>query len=269
MTSGEGGGWHEGTDYGNAAVNRMIEAYLYLRDAGGRDYFTRTNFPRHHARYFLYTIQPGNELRYNGGDSGRDKAVTVNPYTRRVAVQLARGLAGTTESQYVQYWANHVMPTMPGGWSEQKAPNFIWTEMTLPERNYTELPTHYFSQGTGWFNSRTGWDDAATSVSFICTDRMMDHQHKDQNAFVIYKGSGQAGWLAIDANFCSGSNGLTNSGFVHNTLIVNGEDQRFDDDMADVMRNEATDEYRYIMGQAGNAYWVDPGSYDPGERARP
>lgn len=264
-TKAIGGGWHEGTDYGNAAVNRMFESYLYLRDAGGRDYFTTTNFPRHHARYFLYSIQPGNAVRYNGGDSGRDKSASVNPYTRRVAVQLARGLAGTTESQYIQYWANHEYATLPGGWSEQYGPNFIWTDLTLPERNYAELPTHYFSPGTGWMNSRTGWDDAATSVSFICTDREMDHQHKDQNSFVIYKGSDLEGWLAIDANFCSESNGLTQAGAVHNTILVNREDQRFAEDIGEVLRNELTAEYRYVMGDAADAYWTNNGAFDTGD----
>jgi hypothetical protein len=118
--------------------------------------------------------------------------------------------------------------------------------------------------GLGWVNSRSSWADDAVSVSFICADRVQTHQHKDQNSFVIYKGSGLEGWLAIDANFCSGSNGLTKGGNVHNILLVNGEDQRYGDFNRKPVKHEFTNEYSYVVGDAADAYWTNPGAYSSG-----
>ena len=267
---GAGGGWHEGVDYGTAAKNQIFDIYLYLKLAGGKDYFTTTTFPRAAALFHIYSVQPGGEVRYNGGDSGRDKAVYVSPYERATAIQLARGLQGTVESQYLQNWARRVIPTMGSGWQHMFPEDFLYTDVRYPEADYHQLPLAYLAgsttsdAGLGWVNSRSSWADDAVSVSFICADRVQNHQHKDQNSFVIYKGSGLDGWLAIDANFCSGSNGLTKGGNVHNIILVNGEDQRYDDFNRKPVKHEFTNEYSYVVGDAADAYYTNPGQYSSG-----
>ena len=263
-TRGAGGGWHEGTQYGTAAKNQIFDLYLYLRDAGGRDYFTTTSFPRSATYFHIYLVQPGNDVRYNGGDAGREKREWVSPYERETALQLARGLLGTVESEYAQYWANHVMPTMGTGWQHMYASDFLWTNLAQPERDFKELPTSYFAEGLGWLNSRSSWADDAVCVTFICADRVQAHQHKDQNSFTIYKGNSLEGWLAIDANFCPESNGLSKGGSAHNTILVNGEDQRYGDGTGEAIKHEITDQYAYVMGDASDAYWVNPGGWGHG-----
>jgi parallel beta-helix repeat protein len=266
---GSGGGWHEGTQYGTAAKNQIFDIYLFLREAGAKDYFTTTSFPRAAARFFLYCNQPGNEVRYNGGDAGRDKEVPVCPYQRGTALQLARGLAGTVESEYMQYWANHIYPDMGTGWQHMYPTDFLHTNLSLSERNWYDQPTAYCTGsgggGLGWMNSRSSWDPDAVSVTFICADRVQNHQHKDQNTFVIFKGDGLGGWQAIDANYCSGSNGLYKNGYLHNTLLVNNEDQRYGDGTGEVLRYELTPEYSYVVGDATDAYWTNPSGYSHGD----
>jgi parallel beta-helix repeat protein len=267
---GAGGGWHEGMDYGTAAKNQIFAIYLYLKIAGATDYFATTTFPRAAARFHIYGVQPGADVRYNGGDSGRDKTVQVSPYERETAIQLARGLQGTVESQHLQNWARRETPTMGSGWQHMFPADLLWTDVNFPETDYTTLPLAFFGgsptsdQGLGFVNSRSSWAADAVSVTFVCADRVQNHQHKDQNSFVIYQGSGLEGWLAIDANFCSESNGLSKSGAVHNILLVNGEDQRFADYSRQPVKHEFTNEYSYVIGDAADAYWTNPGAYASG-----
>ncbi len=266
---GAGGGWHEGTQYGTAAKNQIFDIYLYLRAAGAKDYYASTSFPRSAARFFLYLNQPDNDVRYNGGDAGRDKDVPISPYQRQTAIQLALGLAGTVESEFLQYFANNVKPDMGTGWQHMYPLDFLLTNLNLPERNWNNEPLAYCTGtgggGLGWMNSRSGWDSDAVSVTFISADRVQNHQHKDQNSFVIFKGYGISGWQAIDANFCDGSNGLLKNGYLHNTLLVNGEDQRYGDGTGEIVRHELTPEYSYVVGDASDAYWTDPGGYSHGD----
>jgi hypothetical protein len=123
--------------------------------------------------------------------------------------------------------------------------DMLWTDTRYPETDYNALPLCYYAgstttdDGLGFVNSRTSWAADAVSVSFVCGQRIQSHQHKDQNSFVIYKGSGTDGWLAMDTNMCSESNGLTQEGNVHNTLLVNGEDQRFADYKSQPVKHES------------------------------
>jgi hypothetical protein len=268
---GAGGGWHEGSDYGTAAKNQIFAIYLYYKLAGGKDYFTTTTFPRASALFHIYATQPGGDVRYNGGDSGRDKGVPMSPFERETAIQLARGLQGTVESQYLQNWARRIVPDMSTGWQFMYEADMLWTDTHYPESDYTALPLCYLGgsttsdAGLGFVNSRSSWAADAVSVSFVCGDRVQSHQHKDQNSFVIYDGQGLDGWLAIDANFCSESNGLTQDGPVHNILLVNGEDQRFADYNGKPVKHEFTNEYSYARGDAADAYWTNPGGYRTGD----
>ncbi len=268
---GSGGGWHEGTDYGTAAKNQIFAIYLYLKLAGGKDYFATTSFPRQAALFHIYHTQPGGDRRYNGGDSGRDKVVPMTPFERETAIQLARGLQGTTESQYLQNWARRIVPDMMTGWQFMYGADMLWTDTRYPEADYTTLPLCYYAgstvndNGLGFVASRSSWAPDATAVTFVCGDRVQSHQHKDQNSFVIYKGEGTDGWLAIDANMCSESNGLTQDGPVHNILLVNNQDQRFADYKGAPVKHEFTGEYSYARGDATDAYWTNPGGYRTGD----
>jgi parallel beta-helix repeat protein len=262
----DGGGWHEGEAYGIAGKHRMFQAFTLLKLAGGRNYFEELDFPRESVHYLLHDVVPGNYGFDPGGDSGRDKSNKLNPYFRRVALLQAVGLEGTVEGQYIQFWLNHIYPEMEPGWSFEKPWDFLLYDHRRPERNWTpDLPLYYHAQGYDWINSRSSWADDAVSVSFISADRIQDHQHKDQNSFVIYRGSGSGGWLAIDANRCSGSNGLSKDTRVHNSILVNNEGQRYGYGTGDIIKFEAGNNYTYVVGDASDAYYTDPGGWGHGK----
>lgn len=254
---GKGGGWHEGNGYGLVSKMYLMEAFWTLKKSGARDYFSRTGFPREAALYHLYSIQPGNSRIYPGGDLPNDVEGAVRSYDRWLFLFLARGLEGSDESRYAQYWTRNVLTEM-GSYRWLYPWDFILSNGSLPAANPGILPLSYHAVGLDWMNSRSSWQDDAVSVSFICTDRKQSHQHADQNSFVIYR----TGWQAMDAN--EASSGLLAASIGHNTFLINNEGQRYADNMASMVRYGASSDYTYASGDAGNAYYSGAGAYGEG-----
>jgi hypothetical protein len=245
----------------------LLEALLILKQTAGLDYFNDPAHPfaRHCLYYELHTIQPGNGVLYPGGDQPNDPVAHVNDYDRHIMLLLAEGLKGTVESQYAQYWCDNIYTRMDGI-SIMIPVDFLLYDGTLPERNYSEIETRYFAPGVGWVNSRSDWTSQAVSVTMVSTDRVQGHQHREQNAFVIYKGGTpdrRDGWLLTDIQ--PFSSGLPSSTTFHNTIVVNGFDQRFGNGTGDIVKFEPAAGYTYMVGDASDAYWSNPEPYGPGD----
>lgn len=244
---GKGGGWHEGVNYRQGSWNHMYEMFLVLRNAGGPDYFQDISFPRETVYYNHYILQPGNRYLYPGGDLARSSSMEVSNYDRKIMLFLADGLKGQLESQYAQYILENIYAEMD--WKYLLGFEFALAD-DLPSRNTTELPKVYRAEGLDWVTSRSGWNSNDVCVSFISADKILGHQHRDQNSFVIFK----EGWQAADASTYSAS-GIIQSTDTHNTIIVDGWGQRYGEGTGDVLKYEATDEYTYVVGDATDAYY--------------
>ncbi len=267
-TRGKGGGWLEGENYGRAMKRHLFEAFTLLAETAGIDYFHDPAHPfaREAVRYELATVQPGGKILYPGGDASQEPTLRTNPYDRHMMLLLAGGLAGTVESQYAQYWCNHVLTQMQGI-SDMIPVDFFLHDPDLPERDFSELPTRYFSEGMDWVHSRSDWTDNAIAVTFTCTDRVQGHQHRDQNHFVIYIGGSADpvdGWILTDTQPYSST--LPRSSDWHNTILVGGTSQRFGAGTGDMIRYEAAPTYTYAVGDASDAYWTNPGNYGSGDQ---
>jgi hypothetical protein len=193
-TRGKGGGWFEGENYGNASKRHLCDTLLLLKQTTGQDLFNNPAhpFPRQSLYYEFYSIQPGDASLYPGGDQPAIAQAPVRGYNRDLLLTIAEGMKGTVESEYAQYWCNHVETNMDDI-EVMIAFDFLLYHPEYPERNHkTSLPTSYLAEGAGWVHSRSDWSSTATSVVMVSTDRIEGHQHRDQNAFVIYKGSDPA-----------------------------------------------------------------------------
>ncbi|MDH4037352.1 MAG: right-handed parallel beta-helix repeat-containing protein [Candidatus Krumholzibacteria bacterium] len=262
-TYGKGGGWHEGDQYGPSAKRHLFEALVILRRAGGRDFFNdpATSFPLEAALYKFYSTQPRGRLFYSGGDAGREPTFGIYDYDRHEMICLADGLEGRAESAYAQYWVNHFYPLADG--TGQQVVDFMFYRPVLPESPLSALPLNYRAEGMDWMNSRSSWGDDAVSVSFVSTDAVAGHQHNDQNAFQIYRGSSGSrldGWLVTDTQpFATGNRTATAS---HNTIIVdNATCQRYGRGTGNMEKYSAvmntSPAYVYTMGDASDAYYDD------------
>jgi len=192
-------------------------------------------------------LQPGNQYLYPGGDLARTSSMSVSNYDRTIMLFLANGLKGQLESQYAQYILKNIYAEM--AWKYLLGLELALAE-DLPSRNTTELPKVYWAEGLDWVTSRSGWNSNDVCVSFISADKILGHQHRDQNSVVIFK----EGWQAVDASTYSAS-GIIQSTDTHNTIIVDGWGQRYGVGTGDVLKYKATDEYTYVVGDATDAYY--------------
>lgn len=261
-TKGSGGGWVEGTESGRTMKRTFFEALLLLQQTAGVDYFNDPAHPfaREAAHYAFYAEQPGNGVLYPGGDASDDPTLAVNAYDREVMLLLADGLSGSVEGQYARYWLTHDVTAMAG--VPKLVPyDFYLDRPGLPERDFRELPSRYAAGGTGWINSRSDWSDNAVSVSFTSTDRIEARQHADQNHFTIYEGGATTpvdGWLVTDVQ--PFSNVSPRGSQYHNTLLVGGTSQRFGAGTGAIVRQDLDHpDYVYVLGDASDAYWTNPG----------
>jgi len=256
---GAGGGWHEGVYYGRRSKLMMLELFLALKNADGVDYFTQSSFPADAVFFHIYSLQPGTQRFYPGGDLARTASEPLTSDDQHVFAMLAAGLGPRAEAQYARYSVDAHVPSPSNTWNYTKS----WLAMlhvpAAVSRNYDELPLSYHADGLGFVNSRSEWGPDAVSVSFISTDRIQSHQQQDQNSFVIWKG----GWQAIDATTYSQS-GILPHTFTHNTLMIGGHGQRYGDGTGSVLKFERGNGYVFVAGEANDAYWAGANEYGHG-----
>jgi len=267
-TRGKGGGWYEGENYGDAAKRHLFESLLLLKQTTGVDMFNDPAHPfcRQAFYYALYSIQPGDAVFYPGGDQPNIRQAPVHGYTREFMLQVAEAMNGTVEGEYAQYWLNHVLPNTDD--IPALIPvDFLRYHPDYPQRDHkASLPTNYFAEGAGWAHSRSDWSDTGVSVVMVSTDRIEGHQHRDQNAFVIYKGSsptvGAQGWVMTEAMPFTSNVG--DDTWEHNTIVVDDTEQRYGVGTGKILKYDAQAGYVYAVGDAADAYYTNPGHYGHG-----
>ena len=246
-TNGAGGAWHEGDAGGVKAKTAMFELFALLEADGRPDYFATTLFPSDALFYHLYSIQPGEQVRYPGGDLTGDPTGPVGDGDRLVMLLLARGLAGEATGEFGQHWLGNVYTAMQS--LSMYAWDLLLVDSSLPSTDYSGLTPNYAAQGLGWINSRSGWGANDVSLSFVCGDKLQDAQHLDQNSFVIY----HDGWQAGDAGSFSAT-GMLPPTDLHNTIIVDGQGQRTGAGTGAIVKYEFDTDYAYMVGDASDAY---------------
>jgi hypothetical protein len=145
--------------------------------------------------------------------------------------------------------------------------DFLQYHPEYPERDHKlSLPTSYMAEGPGWVHSRSDWSKTATAVTMVSTDRIEGHQHRDQNAFVIYKGTdpqqGYLNWFMTEGTPYSSN--VADDTWEHNTIVVDDTEQRFGYGTGKIIKYDAEPGYVYAVGDANDAYYTDPGHYSHG-----
>lgn len=215
-----GGDWHEGTNYGERAKQRLFSAFAAIASMGGPNYFAKTPFANASIVYAAYQVQPGRRYLAPMGDLSRSSAMEVTPYDR----------------EYVQnatYWSDDPAVRGLGAWYlREVSPSYLTDAAKMRRLLYDDVvfpidtppippngrPLGYRSPGTDWLNARSAWDDAATSLTVVATSEIVQsHAHVDTGSFVIWRG----GWQAADA-VSYGKSGLNWEAGAHNMIQVPG-----------------------------------------------
>jgi len=258
-SSGEGGGWHDGSYYSWGAKRYTMEIFHVLDRANGRNYFQISDFPKQCAKLMLYVGQPDDFSYYGGGDIPDPRQTEgFLGSARWLMLQLADNLRGTDESRYAQYWVNHVITAMDLSYNSPW--DFLLSAPNLPEQFWDDLPLSYHAPGWGFVNARSSWNSDAVSITLISTIKQASHQNSNQNSFTVFKN----GWQIVEANVFGGSysHGISQGTEFQNTMIFNNTGQRpwgflgneIIHSTGVITKFEDASEYAYVVGDASAAY---------------
>jgi hypothetical protein len=217
---GRGGDWHEGSNYGERAKERLFSAFAAIASMGGPNYFAKSPFANDSILYALYQVQPGRKYLAPMGDLSRESVMDVTPFDRDY-MQIATYWTDDPKLRGLGAWyLNEVAPGYVG-----HGPNIrylLYRDVIFPTPTPAtppaSLPLSYRSAGTDWINARSAWTDGATSVTIEgVSDIKQSHAHFDTGSFVIWRG----GWQAADAT-SYGKSGLNWEAQAHNMIVVAG-----------------------------------------------
>ncbi len=231
-----GGGWAEGTNYGEGSKGRLADLFSLLAAAGRGNPFEASDYFSAALRYAHYQLQPGNVHLYPAGDMARESDMTANAYDRQYVQQAVYWLAGSKARGVGQWYLEHVVPNYRTGFSHPQA---LWRDLVyrvdVPSEPQSSLPLAYWARGDNFVSTRSGWDSHATAL-MVSGASILDqsHDHLDTGGFTLW----HDGWQLVDAVTYSHS-GLLQEPGAHNLIHVSGARKvsvtpkgllRFDDD---------------------------------------
>ena len=214
-----GGGWVEGTNYGEGSKGRLADLLSLVAAAGVDNAFRRSDYFRAALLYAHYQLQPGNVYLYPAGDMARESDMTANPYDRLSVQQMVYWLPDSDERAVGQWYLGHVVPDFRTGF---RLPLALWRDLLykldVPEKPQSSLPLVYWAKGDNFVSMRSGWDAHATALMVSGASRIdQSHAHLDTGGFTLWRD----GWQVVDAVTFSHS-GLLQEPAAHNVVDVPG-----------------------------------------------
>lgn len=174
---------------------------------------------RRHHENMIHSVLP--DMRFiPWGDlqSGSNGGVTIG------FAGIADALAWALKSPHGVYFSRWLAEKRGLERFYRETPVFYMIYTRNLETEPAEPPLSFLAGGeqSGHFIAHSGWDDGATVVSFGCKDHYGDHHHYDQGGFMIYRN----GLLAVDPPVYRKVAGPQQPTAVHNTLLIDGQNQR-------------------------------------------
>jgi Heparinase II/III-like protein len=214
-----GGGWSEGTNYGEGAKGRLADLFSLLAAAGVRNAFQSSDWFPAALRYAHYQLQPDGAHLYPAGDMARESDMTANSYDRQYVQQMVYWLPDSEARAVGQWYLENVAPSYRTGFPH---PTALWRDLVyaadVPARPQATLPLAYRARGDELVSIRSGWDADATALTVSGASRIdQSHAHLDTGGFTLWRN----GWQLVDAVTYSHS-GLLQEPGAHNLVHVAG-----------------------------------------------
>jgi hypothetical protein len=214
-----GGGWIEGTNYGQRSKARLADLLSLFAAAGIGNAFQASDWFPAALRYAHHQLQPGNEVLYPAGDMARVSDMTASPYDRQYVQQMVYWLADSEARAVGQWYLQHVVPDY---WTGFKLSQALWRDVVykvdVPSKPQSALPLAYWARGDGFVSLRSDWGPHATALMVSGASRLdQSHDHLDTGAFTLWRD----GWQVVDAVTYSHS-GLLQLPGAHNLIDVPG-----------------------------------------------
>lgn len=214
-----GGGWVEGTTYGEGSKGRLADLLSLLAAAGIDNAFRRSDYFPAALRYAHHQLQPGNVYLYPAGDMSRESDLTANPYDRGYVQQMVYWLPDSDARALGQWYLEHVVPNYRTGF---KLPHALWRDLVyavdIPQKPQSSLPLVFWAKGDNFVSMRSGWDAHATALMVSGASQIdQSHAHLDSGGFTLWRD----GWQVVDAVTFSHS-GILQEPAAHNLVDVPG-----------------------------------------------
>jgi hypothetical protein len=229
------GGWGESGSYSAYAwSNAMLFMDALSHVTGGQANLFAGPRLRKFPQWFLNLLQP---------DMSRFVPFADCTQSGDAASILYR-LAREYRDGYAQWTAHRMTQSR----DHADIMSFLWYDPSLESRSPTDLPATRLFPGLSWAFLRSRWDDPqAILFAFKGGQCDWDHHHHDGNSFALYA-YGQP--LLVDFFYPRTTWGITAE--AHNTIMVNGKDQRGHIKVAGA---HGRPDHRTVLGDLVEAPW--------------
>ncbi len=192
---GRTGGWHEGTDYYNIGISKVIPRMLWeWRTASGQDLFRQNPWVEGAIFFSIYKMRP---------DITPSRVADIN-LSYMVADNAVWPLSIEYRNPYGLWFARRMTMDVAGYIGAQRKPNGVdpslypwgypdWSEYA--EAPPGDLPKAWIFEGIGEVVMRSGWTEDDTVLEFKAGPSFWSHSDLDNGAFTIYR----RGALAINS----------------------------------------------------------------------
>jgi hypothetical protein len=231
---GRDGGWGESGTYALYLWSNALMFMDALRHVTGADLFDNPRL-RAQPAWFINLLEPDGDKFVPFSNCG--------PWTEGKTSILYRE-AREYGDGYAQGVANAAVA--------RRAPAdifaFLWYDPAVEAKPLTDWPCVKVFSSIDWAMMRSGWDDPqATLFALKGGQKDWDHYHHDTNSFVLYA---RGRPLLVDLMYPHDIWGCRTE--AHNTIMVNGEDQRGEVHVAGMRGNP---DYRGVIAGLLGAPW--------------
>jgi hypothetical protein len=258
-TSGKGGVWQEGSNYGPAVAEYTVVPFMSAA-LNGRSIFTETNYHHENIYYLIYATTPAPTFHRTSGGSfyelfpfADDERSLEGGFVAKAEgwgnfmLMLADYWRDEAAGQYARKWINTLNPV--------RARHVRALDRGSAERDFSTLPLDYYAAGPAYLYGRNRWGTQSMAWQLqLGMSNDPGHGHNDMGNFQLWR---NGRWLSREstgysntvAGYAGGPGVDTNNAVAHNVLLVNGTGGKADHDHASTMytmrRLESKPQYSY------------------------
>jgi hypothetical protein len=231
-TSGKGGVWQEGSNYGPAIAEYTVVPFMSAA-LNGRNIFNETNYHRENIYYLLHATTPAPTFHRGSGQSfyelfpfADDERASEGGFVARAQgwgnfmVMLADYWRDEAAGQFARRWVNLLNPT--------RGRHVRMLDRGGSERDFAQLSPDYYAPGPAYLYGRNQWGAQSTAWQLqLGLAQDPGHGHNDMGNWQIWR---NGRWLSREstgysdtvAGYAGGGGVDTNNAVAHNVILING-----------------------------------------------
>ncbi len=176
---GKNGGWNWGAGYGYMAFHQQYQFFDDMLAATGKNYYEEQAYwIKESINQYWYYFRPSSYTIHFGD------AMLYIEAADRVMYRHADVYKDVRSQYLAQKYADMAYICN----STVSVDKLLQYDFLASPVEHPEMPLNWFGEEVGLSVSRTSWDPDATMVWFLSPEkRRADHEHRDNNTFVIIK----------------------------------------------------------------------------------